>query len=55
VNALEAVAALWRGAGLEEDALGWLRLTGRDPVLPSSFAVGTAAQASLAAAGLAAA
>ena len=50
-----AVAALWRGAGLDEDALGWLRLTGQDPVLPSSFAVGTAAQASLAAAGLAAA
>ena len=51
----QAVAALWRGAGLPEDALGWLRLTGRDPVLPSSFAVGTAAQSSLAAAGLAAA
>ena len=52
---MEAAAALWRGAGLEEDALGWLRLTGRDPVVPSSFAVGTAAQASLAVAGLAAA
>ncbi len=50
-----AIAALWRGAGMNEDALGWLRLTGRDPVLPSSFAVGTAAQVSLAAAGLAAA
>jgi crotonobetainyl-CoA:carnitine CoA-transferase CaiB-like acyl-CoA transferase len=55
VTAAEAVAALWRGAGLPEEALGWLRLTGRDPVLPSSFAVGTAAQASLAASGLAAA
>ncbi len=52
---MEAAAALWRGAGLEEGALGWLRLTGRDPVLPSSFAVGTAAQASLSVAGLAAA
>ena len=50
-----AAAALWRGAGLEEEALGWLRLTGHDPVLPSSFALGTAAQASLAVSGLAAA
>ena len=55
VIATGAVTALWREAGLAEDALGWLRLTGRDPVLPSSFAVGAAAQASLAAAGLAAA
>ncbi len=52
---LGTVAALWRGAGLPEDALGRLTLTGRDPVLPSSFALGAAAQASLAAAGLAAA
>ena len=52
---IDTVAALWRRAGLPEDALGWLRLTGGDPVLPSSFALGTAAQASLAAAGLAAA
>ena len=51
----EAVAALWLGAALPTDALGWLMLAGRDPVLPSSFAVGTAALASLAAAGLAAA
>ena len=55
MNAQAAVAALWRGVGLPADALGWLELTGRDPVLPSSFAVGTAAQASLAAAGLSAA
>ena len=55
VTAVAAVAGLWHGAGLPTDALGWLTLTGRDPVLPSSFAVGTAAQASLAAAGLAAA
>ena len=55
MNPADAVAALWHGAGLEADALGWLTLTGRDPVLASSFAVGTAAQASLAAAGLAAA
>ncbi len=54
-SAAATVASLWLGAGLADDALGWLRLTGRDPVLPSSFAVGTAAQASLGAAGLAAA
>ncbi len=53
--AADAVAALWGGAGLPADALGRLVLTGGSPVLPSSFAVGTAAQASLAAAGLAAA
>ncbi len=51
----DAVAQLWRDAQMPEDALGWLTLTGRDPVLPSSFAVGAAAQSSLAAAGLAAA
>ncbi|CAM3540270.1 CoA transferase [Paracidovorax anthurii] len=48
------VAALWRLAGLPGQALEWLDLPGRDPVFPSSFAVGTAAQASIAAAALAA-
>ncbi len=52
---MQAVAALWRDAGLPLDALGRLTLTGRDPILPSSFAVGAAAQAGLAVAGLAAA
>ena len=50
-----AIGQLWSGAGLPDDAPGWLHLTGQDPVLPSSFAVGAAAQASIAAAGLAAA
>ena len=50
-----AIEALWRVAGLPADALQHLSLTGIEPVLPSSFAVGTAAQASLAAAALAAA
>lgn len=51
----EALAALWAGAGLPPDALAQLTLTGGEaPVLPSSFAVATAAQASLGAAGLAA-
>ena len=47
--------ALWSSAGLPADALARLTLTGTDPVLPSSFAIGTAAQVSFAAAALAAA
>lgn len=50
-----AVTALWHDAAMPEEALGALTLTGAEPALPSSFAVGTAAQASIAAAGLAAA
>lgn len=50
-----ALAALWRLAGQPEAALGAIDLTGGEPVLPSSFAVGTAAQTSIAAAALAAA
>ena len=45
---------LWSGAGMAPDALERASLTGTDPVLPSSFAVGTAAQTSIAAAALAA-
>ena len=55
MTAADTVAALWRGAGLPFDALGQLTLAGRDPILPSSFHVGAAAQASLALSGLAAA
>ncbi len=50
----DALGSLWRLGGLPPDALEHARLTGCDPVLPSSFAVGTAAQASVAAAALAA-
>jgi hypothetical protein len=50
----QALHDLWRLAELPEDALGFAHLTGADPVLPSSFAVGTAAQVSIAAAALAA-
>lgn len=50
-----ALAAAWRELGGSSEALDLVDLTGREPVLPSSFAVGTAAQASLAATGLAAA
>jgi len=51
----EALAALWRHAGRHDAALEAVTLTGAEPVLPSSFAVGTAAQISIAAAALAAA
>lgn len=49
-----ALAALWRDAALPDEYLGDIELTGAEPVLPSSFAVATAAQVSLAAAALAA-
>src|SRR6266481_7643944 len=48
------LAALWRAAGQPEAALDSIELTGAEPVLPSSFAVGTAAQATIGAATLAA-
>jgi hypothetical protein len=47
--------SLWRAAAMPEHALRQATLTGVDPVLPSSFAVGTAAQVSIAGAALAAA
>jgi crotonobetainyl-CoA:carnitine CoA-transferase CaiB-like acyl-CoA transferase len=46
---------LWTGAGGDAAALDHVTLTGDEPALPSSFRVGTAAQVSIAAAGLAAA
>lgn len=51
----EALAAIWHDAAMPEQPLGWLALSGADPVLPSSFRVGTAAQVSIAAAALGAA
>ncbi len=50
-----ALAALWHGAGLPAETLAQIELAGQAPVLPSSFCVATAAQASLGAAALAAA
>jgi crotonobetainyl-CoA:carnitine CoA-transferase CaiB-like acyl-CoA transferase len=50
-----ALAELWGLAGGDPGALDRVVLTGTDPVLPSSFRIGAAAQASIAAAGLAAA
>jgi crotonobetainyl-CoA:carnitine CoA-transferase CaiB-like acyl-CoA transferase len=46
---------LWRFAGQSADALDAVELTGAEPVLPSSFAVGTMAQTTIAAGALAAA
>jgi crotonobetainyl-CoA:carnitine CoA-transferase CaiB-like acyl-CoA transferase len=50
----QVLSDLWAQAGLPAEALESARLTGADPVLPSSFAVGAAAQATIAAAALAA-
>lgn len=54
-NPTTVLASLWRMAGQPERALETLELTGVEPVLPSSFAVGTLAQATIAASALAAA
>lgn len=54
MSAGAALESLWQLAGLPQEALRFARLTGADPVLPSSFAVGTAAQSTIAAAALAA-
>lgn len=51
----DALAQLWSLAGMRPNALGAVTLTGSDPALPSSFRVGMAAQASIAASALAAA
>ncbi len=51
----EILAELWTSAGGEPAALDTVTLTGQEPQLPSSFRVAAAAQASIAAAGLAAA
>jgi crotonobetainyl-CoA:carnitine CoA-transferase CaiB-like acyl-CoA transferase len=55
MNAHQHLSSLWTEAQLPADALDDVVLTGSDPVLPSSFAVGTAAQVTVAAASLAAA
>ncbi|MBN8926728.1 MAG: carnitine dehydratase [Rhodospirillales bacterium 69-11] len=51
----QILSGLWTEARLPADALDDVFLTGADPVLPSSFRVGTAAQVSIAASALAAA
>lgn len=51
----EILASLWRLAGLTPEPLGRVALTGAEPALPSSFRIGAAAQATVAAATAAAA
>jgi len=51
----DVLVELWRDAELDDEALYDAFLTGAEPVLPSSFPVGTAAQATIGATALAAA
>ena len=51
----DVLIELWSDAGLDADVVDDLAFTGSEPVLPSSFAVGTAAQAAIGAVALAAA
>jgi crotonobetainyl-CoA:carnitine CoA-transferase CaiB-like acyl-CoA transferase len=51
----EILSDIWTSAGGDPAALDAVRLTGEEPQLPSSFRVAAAAQASIAATGLAAA
>ncbi len=55
LEARAALTQLWHAAGQPIEALSHIQLTGAEPALPSSFAVGTAAQVSIAASALAAA
>ncbi len=50
----DVVSTLWAGCAMAPQAVSRLVLTGDEPALPSSFAIGTAAQAAVAAAALAA-
>lgn len=51
----QALADLWQHAGYSAAALANVQLQGSEPILPSSFAIGTLAQVGIAAAALAAA
>jgi hypothetical protein len=51
----ETLSDIWTSAGGEAAALDAVTLSGEEPQLPSSFRVAAAAQASVAATGLAAA
>jgi crotonobetainyl-CoA:carnitine CoA-transferase CaiB-like acyl-CoA transferase len=52
---LEILSDIWTSVGGEPSALDAVKLTGEEPQLPSSFRVAAAAQASIAASGVAAA
>ena len=55
MTARSVLSELWHAVGAPPDLLADVRLTGCDPVLPSSFKVGLAAQTAIAASALAAA
>ena len=55
LSSRDALAQLWSLAALPSEACRTVVLTGAEPALPSSFCVGTAAQASIAASALMAA
>jgi crotonobetainyl-CoA:carnitine CoA-transferase CaiB-like acyl-CoA transferase len=55
MTALSVLREIWRSVGAPDDLLDDVVLTGSGPVLPSSFKIGVAAQASVAASALAAA
>lgn len=55
ITPANALAQLWSVLGQPDDALSRVTLVGTEPALPSSFAVGTLAQSTIAAAALAAA
>ena len=54
ISSKASLADVWAYGGLSPQALAYADMPGVDPVLPSSFAVGAAAQVSIAAAALAA-
>jgi crotonobetainyl-CoA:carnitine CoA-transferase CaiB-like acyl-CoA transferase len=54
MNSRDVLNQLWASAGLPPGATEFAHLEGSDPVVPSSFAAGTAAQTTIAAAALAA-
>lgn len=54
-SAVSALEGLWKDAGGDPAALAGVTIRGSDPVLPTGFAIGTAASAVIAAAALAAA
>ncbi len=55
ISPVDALQGLWAAAHLPSSALERVSLSGREPAVASSFAVGTAAQSTIAAAALAAA
>ncbi|MEN9867450.1 MAG: hypothetical protein RL748_3040 [Pseudomonadota bacterium] len=55
MDARAILQTIWQAGGLPAESLNQIILTGSEPALPSAFAVGTAAQTTVAAAALAAA